>query len=311
MNRKKIVVVGSFIADITGVTPRFPVDGETVAGRSFTIGPGGKGSNQATAASRLGTEVTLITKTGTDAFSEIASEHYKSEKMSSEFVYRSSNDTTGSCFIAVHEETGENRIIVCKGANESLTKSEVEAAESRIAECDVVLTQLETSLESVGEAIRLAKKHKKPIILNPAPSVTLPSDFFNCIDYFTPNETEAEFYSGVKVENESDARAAAVKIMGLGIKNVIITLGKRGVYFCNGKEEITLPPIKVKAVDTTGAGDAFNGSFAVALSEGRPIKEALAFATCAAGISVTRIGTSNAMPRRDETDKVLFDTFGY
>jgi ribokinase len=308
--KSKVVVAGSFIVDITGFAPRFPKDGETVIGSAIKFGPGGKGSNQATAASRAGAEVIMITKIGGDVLSNIAHEHYSAEGMSEKFIYKTDRADTGSAFIEVNEVTGENRIIVVKGANELLTASEVDAAEAQIASCDAVLTQLETSDEAVLRLMELAKKYNKPVVLNPAPFQPIPLEIFKGVDYITPNETEAEFYSGVKVENVGDAERAAEKLMELGVKNVIVTLGKKGAFYTNGTTKMLVPTTDLKAVDTTGAGDAFNGGFTVALSEGMDIERALKFANCTASIEVTRRGTSPAMPYRHEIDALMKSYYG-
>lgn len=308
--KSKVVVVGSFIVDITGFANRFPKDGETVIGSAVRIGPGGKGSNQATAVSRAGADVVMITKIGNDVLSNIAHEHYSAEGMSEKFIYKTDKATTGTAFIEVNETSGENRIIAIKGANELLSAAEVAAAEDEIASCDAVLAQLETSNEAVEELMRIAKKYGKTIVLNPAPYQPVPDGFFDGVDYLTPNETEAEFYSGVPVESPDDAERAALKLLKMGVKNVIITLGKKGAFFTDGKNKMLVPTTDLKAVDTTGAGDAFNGGFAVALSEGMDIGRALKFANCTASISVTRFGTSPAMPYRHEIDELMKRFYG-
>jgi len=308
--RSKVVVVGSFIVDITGFANRFPKDGETVIGSSVRIGPGGKGSNQATAVSRAGADVVMITKIGSDVLSNIAHEHYSAEGMSEKYIYKTDKSGTGTAFIEVNETTGENRIIAIKGANELLSAAEVAAAEDEIGTCDAVLAQLETSNEAVEELMRLARKHSKTIVLNPAPYQPVPDGFFDGVDYLTPNETEAEFFSGVPVESPEDAERAALKLLDMGVKNVIVTLGKKGAFFTDGKSKMLVPTTDLKAVDTTGAGDAFNGGFAVALSEGMDIERALKFANCTASISVTRLGTSPAMPYRHEIDELMKRFYG-
>jgi ribokinase len=308
--KSKVVVVGSFIVDITGFANRFPKDGETVIGSAVRIGPGGKGSNQATAVSRAGADVVMITKIGSDVLSNIAHEHYSAEGMSEKYIYKTDKAGTGTAFIEVNETSGENRIIAIKGANELLSAAEVAAAEDEIASCDAVLAQLETCNEAVEELMRLAKKHGKTIVLNPAPYLPVPDGFFDGVDYLTPNETEAEFYSGVPVESPEDAERAALKLLEMGVKNVIVTLGKKGAFFTDGKNKMLVPTTDLKAVDTTGAGDAFNGGFAVALSEGMDIGRALKFANCTASISVTRLGTSPAMPYRHEIDELMKRFYG-
>lgn len=304
-NKCKIVVAGSFIVDITGFSPRFPKDGETVLGSTIKTGPGGKGSNQATAAARAGAEVIMIAKIGSDVLSGIAHQHYSAEGMSEKFIYTTTEADTGSAFIEVNETTGENRIIVIKGANELLSEADICAAESEIASASVVLTQLETNDNAVEVLLRCAKKHGKTTIVNPAPFQEVKKGLFDGVDYFTPNETEAEYFSGIKVETEEDAKKAADKMIHeLGVRNVIITLGKKGAFFTDGTSQILVPSATVKAVDTTGAGDAFNGGLAVALSEGMDIETALKFANATAAISVTRRGASPSMPQRAEIDEL-------
>ncbi|MBQ8165335.1 MAG: ribokinase [Clostridia bacterium] len=301
----KVVVVGSFITDIAVYTPRFPVDGESVIGERMKFGPGGKGSNQATAAHRAGAEVTMVTKLGGDFMAEIALNHYKNEKMDMKYVYRDNECETGSAVIEIHKETAENRIIVTTAANEKITREEVFAAEKEFAECDVVLLQHETSPESLAAAIDLGNKYNKKIILNTAPMREVDRSLFAKVDFVTPNETEAEYYSGVKVTDLESARKAAAVFKEMGAKNVLITLGKAGAYVKAGDIDEIVPPFTVKAVDTTGAGDAFNGGFAAALSEGKDIISAVKFASALAAVSVTRPGTSPAMPYREEIDAFL------
>lgn len=305
MNKNKIVVVGSFIADLTSFTPKFPRDGETVIGSMLKIGPGGKGSNAATAANRAGGEVVMITKIGRDALSDICYNHYKKEGMTDKYVYVSNEKETGAAIIEVNENTGENRIIVMIGANLDLSPDEVRAAESEFASCKTVLMQLETNLNAVKEAVDLAQKYGKTVVFNPAPAQSVPDGLFYGIDYFTPNETEAEFFSGISVKSPEDAFIAGRKLLKLGVKNVIITLGKYGAALINSENEIIIPTTDLLPVDTTGAGDAFNGGLTVALSEDMDIITAIKFANCVASISVTRKGSSPSMPTREETDALF------
>lgn len=305
MNRSKIVVVGSFIADLTSFTPKFPRDGETVIGSMLKIGPGGKGSNAATAANRAGGEVVMITKVGRDTLSDICYNHYKKECMTDKYIYVSDVKETGSAIIEVNENTGENRIIVMIGANLDLSPDEVRAAETEFASCKTVLMQLETNLDAAKAAMVLAKKYNKTVVFNPAPAQIVPDGLFYGVDYFTPNETEAEFYSGISVKTPADAFAAGRKLLGLGVKNVIVTLGKSGAALINADTEVIIPTTDLKPVDTTGAGDAFNGGLTVALSEGMNVIAAIKFANCVASISVTRKGSSLAMPARDEADALF------
>ena len=306
----KVVVAGSFIYDIAAYVPHAPVAGETVMGYECKTGPGGKGSNQAVAAAKAGADVTMITKVGKDDFAKAMFDFYNANGMSTKYIYETDEAGTGAAPIII-DETGQNRIAVILGANALLTAAEVAAAEEEIAACDVIITQFETCNEAVTEFIRLGKKHGKMIIVNPAPiNKTISEEIYKGVDYVTPNETEAAALADMDVvETIDDAREAAKRIIKLGAKAVLITLGSNGSFLYNGKEEFHVMPIKVKAVDTTGAGDAFNGGFACAKSYGLSDLEAMQFATCVAGLSVTRQGTSPAMPSRDEVLACLEENF--
>ncbi len=306
----KIIVVGSVNVDITAYASRFARDGETIFGNEIKFGPGGKGSNQATAAARAGGDVCMVARIGNDVLSGVVNDHYNKEGMSKKYITVSNTTATGSAIIEVSGESGQNKIVVIPGANNELSAEDVAAAEKEFESCDIFLTQLETNFEPIYEGIRLAKKYNKTIILNPAPFKEIPADIMKDIDYFTPNETEAEFYSGVKIENDEDTEKAAQAIMKLGVKNVIITLGKRGVYFSNGKERFFVGTKLLKAVDTTGAGDAFNGGLAVALGEKMDIETALKFANCAGSISVTRYGAATSGAYRYEINDMMKDFYG-
>ena len=307
----KIVVVGSFIVDLSAITPAFPRDGESIVGKRLKIGPGGKGSNQATAASRAGGEVVMITKTGSDTFRSVGTEHYAREKMTDKYVYSDPNEDTGTAIIEVHEKTAENRIIVMKAANDHLTPAEVDAAEEEFRTCDAVLLQLESNFDAIREAIALAKKYGKTIVMNPAPAQKVPEGFFDGIDYFTPNETEAEFFSGIVVSDEESAFAAGRKMIAeQNVGCVIITLGKKGAAVVKKDLTMVVPTTDLKPIDTTGAGDAFNGGLTVALAEKRDIEDAVKFANCVASISVTRQGSSPAMPHRGEVEELYRNFYG-
>lgn len=301
----KVVVTGSFITDIAVFAPRFPTDGESLPGERIKFGPGGKGSNQATAAKRAGAEVVMITKLGTDFMSEIARAHYDAEGMSQEYIYTQEGGETGSSIIEINTATAENRIIVLKGANDTITKEEVDRAEEEFKTCDIALTQLESSADSIAESIRLARKYGKTVVMNPAPAGKIDKSLFKDIDYITPNETEAEYFTGIRVTDEKTAEQAADCLLAKGVHNVIITLGKAGVYAKTTEFKGIVPSFRVNAVDTTGAGDAFNGGFCVALAEGKSVKDAILFGSALAAVSVTRPGTSPAMPNREEIEKML------
>ena len=302
---KKIVVVGSLIVDLTTYVDRYPVTGETVLGTPAALGPGGKGNNQATAACKTGSDVTMVGKIGGDILASLLENHCRTCGMNCDHLLRAEDEQSGAALIEVLTTTGDNRIIVGKGANESLTAAEVEAAEDAIAASELVLTQLETSMESIQMAKDLAKKHGKLFVLNPAPAQPLPEGFLNGVDYFTPNETEASFYVGAPVETDEELHAAGQKLLDMGVKHVVITLGSRGAFYMDSERSVFVPSFKVKAIDTTGAGDAFNGGFVTAVAEGQPIEDAIRFGCATAGISVTRKGTAPAMPTREEVEEFL------
>ena len=306
----KIIGPGSLIVDVTGFAPHLPVEGETTKGTTVRFGPGGKGNNQMTAAHRAGCEVQIISRRGDDVLGQILKKHYRTEGMSEKYVTVDPDGETGSALIEIDETTAQNRIIVILGANDDIKRGDILLAESDFANCDAVLTQFETTVEAVIAAKELANKYQKPLILNPAPYINVPASVFDGVDYVTPNETEAEQFTGIAVNTIEDCRAAAQKLMEMGVKNVIITLGVRGAFYTNGKDEVVVPSIKVKAVETTGAGDAFNGGLATAIAEGMPIKQALQFATCTAAISVTRLGSSPSMPYRAEILELMQKEFG-
>ena len=307
----KVIGPGSLIADVTGFAPHLPAAGETTKGTILRFGPGGKGSNQMTAAHRAGADVKMISCRGNDFLGMMMHDFYVREGMSEEYIRADDSFETGSALIEVSETDAQNRIIVILAANEKVGREAVFAAEKEFSDADAVLAQFETTPEAVLAAKELAKKYHKPFILNPAPCIPMPDGLYDGIDYLTPNETEAELLTGVKVETEEDCRLASEKLLSLGVKNVIITLGSRGSYFRNPEKELFIPAVtSVKVIDTTGAGDAFNGGFAAAVAEGLPVEDALKFATCTAAISVTRLGTGPSMPQREEILALLKEEFG-
>lgn len=306
----KIIGPGSVLVDITGFAPHLPVGGETVKGTTVRFGPGGKGNNQMTAAHRAGADTKIISRRGKDFLGQIVENHYKTEGMSEEYIEIVDGEETASALIEVDESTAQNRIIVILAANSRLTRDDILKAEAEFADCDVVLTQFETTVEAVLASKELAQKYGKPMILNPAPYIDVPASLFDGIDYATPNETEAEQMTGIAVNTVEDCRAAAQKMLQMGVKNAIITLGVRGSFYTDGKREVLVPSVKVQAVETTGAGDAFNGGLATALAEGADIETALQFATCTAAISVTRLGSAPSMPYRNEILELMQKEFG-
>jgi ribokinase len=302
---KWITVMGSFVADLAFRTPRIPAWGETLMGPSFKLGPGGKGSNQAVAAARAGGKVSFISKLGPDPFGEMARELYKVEGIDTQFLFRT-DSPTGAAAIIIDAQRGENAIIVVPGACFEVTTEEVDSARALIANSAVFVAQLELSLPVVEHGMALAHSLGVPTVLNPAPATPLPDSIFSHVDYITPNETETAALTGVEVTDLASAERAADAFLAMGVRNAIITLGSQGAFVKNAKTKAHVPAFSVgKIVETTGAGDAFNGGFAVALAEGADLVEAARFGCATAGISVTRLGTAPSMPVRAEIDALL------
>ena len=289
-----ITVLGIFVADISFSGNKLPSMGETILGDSYNVGPGGKGCNQAIAISRLGGKVKFISKLGDDDYGKLAINKLKKDNIDTSNIIISNKHKTGVAGIHVDRNTGKNAITVVRGAPSSLTTKEVDT--SLFKQSKIFLTQLEIPIEVTLHCLKAAKKYGLINILNPAPACELSNDFFKLVDYFTPNETEAEFYTGVKINNENDAKVSAKKLIEMGIKKVIITLGEKGLLYSDGNEEIYMKATADKAVDTTGAGDAFNGGFSFALLKGKKIKECLEIANKVAGLSTTKLGAGDSMP---------------
>lgn len=298
---KSVTVMGSFVADLSFRTPRLPSWGETVLGSGFRLGPGGKGSNQAVAAARLGVPVTFICKLGRDAFGDIARQTYAHDGIDTRFVFESAERGTGAASIILDEASGENAIVVDPGSCFTLSEADVDAAREAIAGAAVFMTQLELPLPVVEHGLRLAKSLGVMTILNPAPAFALADAVYPLCDCMTPNETEAAMLTG-----ESDPARAADALLARGARGAVITLGAQGAYVRTATVAQLVPAIDAgPVVETTGAGDAFNGGLAVALAEGKDIVEAVRFGCAVAGISVTRPGTAQSMPRRGEVDALL------
>ncbi len=292
----EITVLGIFVADISFSGPKIPSIGETVLGKKYNIGPGGKGCNQAIAIARLGGNVNFISKIGKDAYGELALKTLEKNKIFTKNIIQDNSQQTGVAGILVDQNSGKNAINVIVGAPSSLKIHEIEKQMNLIKNSKILLTQLEIPKDVTLHCLKTAKENGCLTILNPAPASEITKEFYNCIDYFTPNETEAEFYTGIKITNEKEAKQAADKLTNLGVKKTIITLGEKGLFYSDGKEEIYLKASNVKAIDTTGAGDAFNGALAFGLSKGKPIKQCLELANKVAGISTTKLGAGDAMP---------------
>jgi len=302
-----ISVLGIYVADLVFFGKKIPVEGETILGNNFVIGPGGKGSNQAVAAAKAGVKTYFISKIGDDQFGEMATKIYEEARLDYSNVIISKEHSTGAAAIMVNEKSGVNAINVFPGAAGALTIADIDNAKDTIINSSIFLTQLEAPMDVVCYALKMAKENNVTTILNPAPAAKLDKEIFPLIDYFTPNETEASFYIDGEINTVEDAKKYATQILDLGIKNALITLGEKGVYFANKDTNHFEPSLDLqnKVVDTSGAGDAFNGAFATALCEGQSVNEAIKFANCYAGISTTRIGTANSMPSREEIDKIL------
>ena len=289
-----ITILGIFVADISFSGNKIPNTGETILGDSYNIGPGGKGCNQAIAIARLGGKVNFISKLGNDEYGRLAINKLKKDNVETSNIIISNKHKTGVAGIHVDRNTGKNAITVVRGAPASLTIEEVDT--NLLKKSKIFLTQLEIPLKVTLHCLKAAKEKGLINILNPAPACELGKDFFELIDYFTPNETEAEFYTGIKITNENEAKASAKKLIDMGIKKVIITLGEKGLLYSDGREEIYLKASSDKAIDTTGAGDAFNGGFSFALLKGKKIKECLEIANKVAGLSTTKLGAGDSMP---------------
>ena len=295
-----ITVLGIFVADISFSGHKIPAVGETILGNKYNVGPGGKGCNQAVAIARLGGKVNFISKIGKDSYGELALETLKKNKINTENIIQDANSQTGVAGILVDKNSGKNAINVIVGAPTTLKINEIDNQINVIKNSKIFLTQLEVPKDLTLHCLKVAKKNECITILNPAPASEISKEFYNNIDFFTPNETEAEFYTGIKITNEKDAKQAADKLINFGIKKVIITLGEKGLFYSNGNEEIYYKATSVRAIDTTGAGDAFNGGLAFGLSKGKSIKECLELANKVAGISTTKLGAGDAMPFKED-----------
>ncbi len=300
----KVVVVGSFMTDLMSRTPHLPKPGETVMGGPFKLGPGGKGSNQAVACSRLGGEVWFVGCLGNDYFGQIAMNNFKENGINTDFVRIVEGIHSGAALIMVSDETGENAIVVAPGANSHLSPEDVDRALEVIKEADVVLTQFEIPEETVNHLAEVLPE-RVIFLVNPAPGRKISDVVLKRADFIIPNESELEVITGRKVETIEDAENAAKVLLDRGAKNVIVTLGNKGALWVSKKNTRHFQAFKVDVVDTTGAGDAFCGAFAFALSNGENVEEAVVMANAAAAISVTRIGTAPSMPTMSELKEFL------
>lgn len=300
MSNKRIVVIGSSNTDMTIKGDRIPAPGETVAGGIFYMGPGGKGANQAVAASRLGGNTTLVCKVGRDLFGDNAIKGYEREGIDTSRILRS-DKASGTALILV-DSKGENCISVASGANADFTEADVDSVADVLRSADYVLLQLEIPVPSVLRAAKIAHEAGATVILNPAPAAALPEELFRYIDLFIPNRTELSAFSGVEIEGEADILRAAKNMTGKGVHRLIVTLGSEGSLITDGSSCTRIPAKKVEAVDATAAGDTYCGALCVALSEGKSLEDAARFATEASALTVQRAGAQNSIPFRRELE---------
>jgi ribokinase len=304
MGNNTIVVVGSSNTDMIIKVPRIPRPGETVLGGQFSMAAGGKGANQAVAAARAGGKVLLIARVGEDLFGEEAIQSFERDTIDVHCITRDEEAPSGIALIFVGEG-GENSIAVAPGANTNLTPAYVDRFSRQISEAGTLLIQLETPLETVLRATEIAAASGRRIILNPAPARQVPVDLLQRVSILTPNETEAEVLTGIPITDNKSATEAASHLFDQGVGVVIITLGARGALVAAREKREWVPGFHVKALDTTAAGDVFNGALAVALSENESLADAVRFAHAAAAISVTRLGAQPSIPHRREIDEFL------
>jgi len=300
----RIVVVGSSNTDMIIQCERIPRPGETVLGGRFSMAAGGKGANQAVAAARAGGEVTFVARVGDDLFGENAIAGFRRDGIDVAHVLKTPDAASGIALIMV-DRGGENSIAVASGANGLLTPADVEASEPALAGAACALAQLEVPIDAVQRAMELAFRKGIRTILNPAPARELPDALLGMVSILTPNETEAELLTGLPVRDEADAVRAASRLAERGPRTILITLGARGVYVHDPEWSGTVPGFPVEAVDTTAAGDVFNGALAAALSEGKSLRDAVRFGCAAAAISVTRLGAQPSAPTRPEIEEFL------
>ena len=306
MSAKSITIMGVFAVDLSFRVKCLPAWGETVMGAGFRLGPGGKGSNQSVAAARLGAEVYFISKVGADNFGDMARKTYEEEGVNTRFLIRSLDHPTGAAAIIVDESSGENAIIVTPEAANALTFEEIDQARDQIRDSAVFMTQLELPVPVVRHGLKTARELGVPTILNPAPACELDDSILELCDYITPNESEAAALTGCSVASLKDAERAADQLLARGVRNVILTLGARGAMVKTPSVTEYIAAFNAgPVVETTGAGDAFNGGLAVALSEGLSMVEAARFGCVVAGISVTRHGTAPSMPKRSEVAELM------
>lgn len=301
----KAVVFGSFVVDLMARVPHLPIPGETVKSPLFRMGPGGKGFNQCVAAHKAGADVTMVTKIGRDSFANVALDTMDELDMTKDHIFFSEEAGTGIALILVDENTSQNEIAIVSGACGTITREDTDSLGELIKGCEYVLLQLEVNQDANERIADLAYKNGVKVIVNTAPCSDISDSFLSKVYMVTPNEVEAEELTGIKVKDLASASRAAAVFREKGVKKVLITLGSRGVFISAGGKEEIIPAFQVNAIDTTGAGDAFNGGFLTALTEGKDEWEAARFANALAALSVRKLGTTPSMPTRREIDAFL------
>ncbi len=300
----KIVVVGSINTDMIVKVPRIPKPGETILGGKFSTAAGGKGANQAVAAARAGGDVTFIARVGNDMFGKQALEDFESNNINAKYIKTDNAEPSGVALIFV-DEKGENSIAVASGANARLSHRDVTEAEELIKSADILLMQLETPMESVKRAAKIAKEAGVKVILNPAPACPLDNTLLSTLYVITPNESEAELLTDISVTDFPSAEKASFILLDRGVEVAIITMGIKGALIKTRELTKIVPGFKVNAVDSTAAGDVFNGSLVVAMAEGKTLEETVQFANAAAALSVTKLGAQPSAPKRVEIERML------
>lgn len=299
--RSKMLVVGSANMDLVIRCDRFPDPGETIFGSTFATFPGGKGANQAVCCAKLGGDVAFMGRMGKDIFCDRLSENMRQEGVGLEHLLIDPTEPTGTALITV-DHSGQNEIIVVSGSNMRLRPEDVLRHRAAFAEAAIVLLQLEIPLDTVMQAAALARQNDALVVLNPAPACQLPEELFRMVDYITPNESEASLLTGVPVTDPASAEQAGRALLKRGVQNVIITLGAAGCLLVNPRQTRIFPARRVQAIDTTAAGDAFNGALAYALAEGSTLEGALAFANTVAAYAVTKLGAQSSLPTKKELE---------
>ena len=303
-HRGHVAILGIFVADTAYRADRQPKMGETILGKGFALGPGGKGSNQAVAVARLGSSVSFISRVGDDAFAKMAREMWVAEGVNP-LVEADPDSFTGAAYIFIDDESGDNAIIVVPGAARDIGPEDLERNRASIESAAIFMTQLETPVEAAKRGLEIARSAGVTTILNPAPAADLETSILGLCDYLVPNESEAELLTGIKVCGLKAAEDAAAELRKRGAKSVIVTLGENGAFLYDGLNAVHVPAFSAgDVIETTGAGDCFCGAFAHALNQGFSALESTKFACAAASISVTRPGTAPSMPRRNEVERL-------